>query len=59
MTKDEAYLEYEETMNKLDFAYQRAKDEARGKLNIQLKALRAQAHEELKALRALEQKARG
>ena len=56
MTKDEAFKEYEETMNKLDFAYQRARDEAKGKLNIQLQAIRATLHNELKAVRAIQQK---
>ena len=56
MTKDEAFKEYEETMNKLDFASQRARDEAKGKLNIQLQAIRATLHNELKAVRAIQQK---
>lgn len=55
MTKDEAFKEYEETMRKLDWEYQRARDTAKGKLNMQLKAIRDALHKELKAVRAIQQ----
>ena len=56
MTRDEAFQEYQEALDKLSREYNRARDEARGRLNIQLVALRKEAHEELKAIRAISQK---
>ena len=41
MTKDEAFKEYEETMNKLDKEYNDARDKAKAILNEQLKVARA------------------
>jgi len=58
MTKDEAFQQYEETMKKLDKEYNYAKDTARGILNLNLKAIRFQLHEELKAVRAISQRRR-
>ncbi len=52
MTKDEAFQEYEEAIK---LAYE-AKEKARATLREQIENLRKAAHEELKALRVIEQK---
>ena len=52
MTRDEATREYEEAIAKIDVARERARITLRERLKI----LNEAAHEELKAIRALEQK---
>ena len=56
MTRDEAYQQYEETLAKIDKLAHEAREEARTMLRDQLKTLREASHEELKSIRALEQK---
>jgi len=61
MTRDEAYQEYEEALAKIDQSISilnKARDKARATLRERLKALREQHHEELKAIRVLDQKAK-
>lgn len=56
ITRDEAFRQYEETLAKISKRAHEAREEARVTLREQLKTLREQAHEELKAIRVLEQK---
>ena len=56
MTKDEAFKEYEETLDKLNKEHNRAREEARTTLQERLKTLREKAHDDLKVIRALTQK---
>lgn len=56
MTKDEAFRQYEEALAKINKQAYEAREEARSTLRKQLKALREASHEELKAIRAIEQK---
>ena len=58
MTKDEVYQQYEETLAKIDKLAYEARKEARIALREHLKVLRNTAHEELKAIRTIEQKTR-
>ena len=58
ITKDEALGQYSKALAEIDFSHQRARDEARGVLNLQLKAIRDEIHKELKAARAISQKVR-
>ncbi len=54
MTREEAILQYGAALAKID----KAKEEARAILREHLRTLRDTAHEELKAIRDLEQKTR-
>ena len=56
MTKEEAYQQYEETLARIDKQLHEVREEARTMLREQLKSLRDTAHEELRAIRKLEQK---
>ena len=56
MTKDELYQQYEETLALIAKQAHEANEKARTALREQLKILRDEAHEELKAIRILEQK---
>lgn len=58
-TKDEVFQQYEETLVKISQEFSRAKKEARATLQGQLKAIRVSLHEELKAVRAIQQKTKG
>lgn len=58
ITRDEAFLEYEESMARINKQAKEASDKARLKLRGQLKVLREASHEELKAIRVLGQKIR-
>jgi len=61
MTKEEAFQHYEEALAKIDKQAQeldKARQSARYVFRENLKVLCAQAHEELKAIRVLEQKTR-
>jgi len=58
MTRDEAFQEYEEKVSKIDKQAYEAREEARTILREYLKTLCDTAHEELKAIRILEQKTR-
>ena len=55
MTRDEAFKEYEETLNLISYEFNRAKAEAKARLNANLKTIRAELHSELKAIRDLQQ----
>ena len=56
ITRDEAFQQYKETLAKIDKQLYRAREEARTTLQEQLKTLREASHEELRAIRVLEQK---
>lgn len=56
MTKDEAFQEYEEELARISGEFDRAKEKAKARLNANLKDIRATLHEELKAVRAIQQK---
>lgn len=56
MTRDEAFLEYEEALAKIDSQAHEAREKARATLKERLKALRDTLHGELKAIRAIQQK---
>uniref|UniRef100_A0A6H2A5H1 Uncharacterized protein n=1 Tax=viral metagenome TaxID=1070528 RepID=A0A6H2A5H1_9ZZZZ len=56
MTRDEAFQEYEEALAKIDKQSHEAREKARIALRERLKILRDTAHEELKAIRIIEQK---
>lgn len=58
MTKEEAYLEYEEALSKIGWEFDRAKEKAKATLHANLKAIRTSLHQELKAVRAITQKTR-
>ncbi len=58
-TKDEVFQEYAKTIAEIDHKAYEAREEARATLREQLKALRDKAHEELKAIRVVEQKTKG
>ncbi len=58
MTKDEAFEAYAEALAKLSKQAQEATEQARNTLRARLKALRTEHHEELKAIRVIEQKTR-
>lgn len=58
MTRDEAFLEYEKALADISKQAHEASEKARATLREQLKVLRNQAHEELKAIRTIEQKTR-
>ena len=62
MTKDEALQEYDEELARISHvvkAAHQARENARARLQQQLKALRDEHHQELKAIRALSQKTKG
>ena len=54
--RDEAFLQYEETLARISKQSHEAMELARTTLRRKLKFLRLEAHEELKAIRVLEQK---
>ena len=56
MTQDELYQRYEEALAKIDKEAHEARENARLTLREQLKTLRDKAHQELKAIRTIEQK---
>jgi len=56
MKKNKAYQQYEEALALINEQAHNAKEKARAILREQLKLLRDAAHEELKAIRILEQK---
>ena len=56
MTKDEVFKEYEERLAMISEEFYRAKAEAKATLNANLKAIRAELHNELKAVRDIQQK---
>ena len=56
MTRDEAFQPYEEALATINEEAQAARDNVRDILREQLKAFREASHEELKAIRVLEQK---
>ena len=56
MNRDEVFQRYEETIAEIDKASYEAHEKARVILREYLKVLRNNAHGELKAIRALEQK---
>ena len=56
MIRDEAYQQYEEALAKIDKEVHEAREKARATLREQLKSLREKAHEDLKAIRVIEQK---
>ena len=58
MKREEAFKQYEETLAKIDKEARKAREEAKAILHDQLKTLQDIAHEELKAIRKLEQKTR-
>lgn len=58
MTRDEAFLEYEEALAKINKEAYEATELARARLHEQLNIVRTELHKELKAVRALQQKAR-
>ena len=58
MTRDEAFQRYEEALDRITKQTHEAREGARNTLRVRLKLLRDTAHEELKAIRALEQKTR-
>ena len=58
-TKDEVFQEYAKTIAEIDHQAYEAREAARDVLRGQLKALCDKAHEDLKAIRVVEQKARG
>lgn len=55
MTKEEAFAEYEEALAIITEEFDRAKAQAKATLNTNLRAIRAALHEELKAVRAIQQ----
>ena len=57
-TRDEAFLEYEETLAHIDKQAHEAKEKAKTTLREQLDTLRDIAHKELKDIRVIEQKTR-
>ena len=59
MTKDEAFQQYQETLAMISEEFYRAKAEAKATLNAHLKAIRAELHKELKAVRDIQQKKGG
>ena len=56
MTRDEAFKEYEKDSARISLQSHRARELARTILRRRLKILRENAHEELKAIRVMEQK---
>ena len=56
MTKDEAYQQYEETLGLIHKQAQEAREKARMTLHQYMKTLREAAHEELDAIRVIDQK---
>jgi len=54
-TRDEAFQEYQETMDKIDEDNNRKRAEAKLILNEHLATIRASLHKELKAVRDLQQ----
>ena len=56
MTRDEAFKLYEEALSKIDKEVQEARDREKAILHGRLAAIRVALHEELKAIRAIEQK---
>ena len=58
MTKEEAYLEFEETLGRLTQEYEAKKGEARAILRGRLEAIWLELHQELKKVRTITQKVR-
>jgi len=56
ITRDEAFLQYEDSLASIDKQAQGSKEMARGILQGQLRIIREALHEELKAVRAIQQK---
>uniref|UniRef100_A0A6M3KV90 Uncharacterized protein n=1 Tax=viral metagenome TaxID=1070528 RepID=A0A6M3KV90_9ZZZZ len=56
MTRDEAYQEYEESLSRISNQASVAMEVARATLHDRLSVIRNALHEELKAIRALDQK---
>ena len=56
MTKDEAFQEYQETLEKLSAGFEQAKAQAKALLNTRLAAVRAELHKELKEVRDIQQR---
>lgn len=58
MTRDEAFQQYEKELAKIDKEAFEARRRVRATLNERLTALRVKHHEELKAIRTIQQKVR-
>ena len=58
MTRDEAFLQYEEALAKINEQAQKETNRARDTLRAQLKILQNNHHKELKAIRVITQKTR-
>ena len=58
MTKNELYRQYKEALAQLEQQAHEARERVRVTFKEQLKAIRKEAHKELKAIRALEQETR-
>lgn len=56
MTRDEAFKEYEEILAKIDKQSHEARAEARAILQERLNVIRIALHEELRVIRAIQQK---
>jgi len=56
MNKEQAFEEYEKTLDMIDRASMAARENAKETLHKQLKAFRNEAHEELRVIRAVSQK---
>ena len=59
MTKDEAFREYTEALNRIEESAKQAIAIERAKLKERLEALRIEHHQELKAIRAISQRTKG
>ena len=56
ITKDEAFLKYEDAIGKASQDFDKAKADARAVLKAELNTIRAELHQELKEVRAIQQK---
>ena len=56
MTKDEAFREYQETIEKISAEFEHAKATAKELLNIRLASIRAKLHKELQEIRDIQQR---
>ena len=56
MLKDEAFQEYGEALDKCSREFREAKENAKATLNVNLKAIRDELHNELRAVRDIQQR---
>ena len=54
MTKDEAFQEYRETLERISAEFEQAKAQAKTLLNTRLSTIRAELHKELKGVRDIQ-----